>query len=161
MLTVRQGIQFVLAISLSASPLSASIRVIDETAIPYSSFLRKTEFDQRFPGESLTDTQNVASGWYIYYRQESLQYLFGPMPLQSTGQDYLKQLKEIVGEAVQQRPGIADHQLYLIKTPFDLSRLTKASRDNEEDSGTEAAAPAQSPPPSSGFWGMIKRWFGF
>ena len=160
MLIPRQSIQIILAGSLSFLPIHASIRVIDETAIPYTSFLRKAEFDSRFPGESLTNTQNLDSGWYVFYSQESLQYLFGPISLQSTGRDYLEQLKGTVQEAVQQRPEIADHTLRLIKTPIDLDELKKPSEVNPKEKSEEAPEQKQLEP-DSGFWGMIKRWFGF
>ena len=160
-MNLRKLPPLVLTASLVALPLGASVRVIDESAIPYSGFLRKAEFDQRFPGETYSNSQSIDLGWYVLYSQASLQYLFGPISLQSTGQDYLDQLKGIVEEAVEQRPEISDYSLRLIKTPFDLENLPKTVENNDEEFSQDAGTPPPPSPPSMGFWGMIKRWFGF
>jgi hypothetical protein len=160
MISSKRSQLFLIGFSL-AFPLGASVRVIDETAIPYTGFLRKAEFDQRFPGETLAKSDTVKSGWYVLYSQESLQYLFGPMSLQSTSQDYLDQLREIVKGAIAQRPEISDYTLQLLKTPFDINNLPDATESSKDEPDPEASKPMQTPPPSNGFWGMVKRLFGF
>jgi len=90
---------------LAWSPLQLpAARVIEAGAIPFTAFLSKADFDQRYPGQELTDLSQLDPGWYVIYQHESLSYYFGPVLLESTGQDYLTQLTQTVENAVAQRP---------------------------------------------------------
>lgn len=100
-------------LALSAAP----IRVIEPSAIPYSAFLSKAEFDLRFPGEQHKDPNSIQSGWYVVYKHESLTYYFGPTALHSIGRDSTNQLREIIERAVKERPSITNYSLELIKIP--------------------------------------------
>lgn len=156
----RNALWILLGLQL-ALPLAAAVRVIDETAIPYTGFLRKAEFDQRFPGELHDDPSALQSGWYVVYTHQALQYCFGPIALESTGRDYFEQLEVIVGQAVDQRPGLADHTLRLEKAPFPAGGFPPpGAQPSDPDQ-----APAQEKNPAGkqeGFslWRMIKGWFG-
>lgn len=141
--------------SLSAVPL----RVIDETAIPFMSFLSKADFDQRYPGVMVSSSQDLDSGWYVIYQHESLNYYFGPILLESIGQDYLEKLTETVEAAVAARPSIQSYRLELSYEPSD------ASASDPDAGAPESTQPANTPPPppapKTGFWGLVKRIFGF
>lgn len=153
---------------LSALTAQAKLRVIEESAIPYTGFLSKADFDQRFPGELFENPNSVESGWYVVYEHQSLNYYFGPMPLESTGRDYLAQLRTIVDEAVAQRPSIQEYILELKQAPFDSGEGTgaessaQAGEYPESESAESAGSSAGGSPPSSSFniWKMIKGLFG-
>jgi len=139
-------------------PLSLSaVRVIDESAIPFTAFLSKAEFDQRFPGKEVAELSELEPGWYVIYEHVSLAYYFGPMLLESTGEDYLAELSEIVTAAVEQRPSIQDYRLEL---SYEPSEPTGESGGSSE-SAPELGSPPPPPPEPSGFWGFVKRIFGF
>lgn len=135
-------------------------RVIEEAAIPFTAFLSKADFDDRFPGEEIEDLSLLDPGWYVIYEHESLSYYFGPVLLESTGHDYLEQLREIVGDAVDQRPTIEGYRLELSFEPSAQEERAKSSSSDETQSNDRESAES-SPPQSSGFWGFIKRIFGF
>jgi hypothetical protein len=137
-----------LAPTLQAEP----VRVFEETAIPYMSFLSKADFDQRYPGETLEDPAQLEAGWYVIYQHQTLNYYFGPILLQSIGEDYLAQLTETVEAAVAERPSIEDFRL-------ELSYEPQTSSSETEEAPTPSI-PTQSEPKSS-FWGMLKKAFGF
>lgn len=142
--------------SLSAAPL----RVIDETAIPFAAFLPKPDFDQRYPGETVNEVGDLESGWYVIYEHASLNYYFGPILLESIGQDYLDQLTETVEAAVAQRPSIQDYRLELSYEPSEAAASDSAeSAPPSEESSSNPIPPQPQPKPS--FWGLIKRVFGF
>jgi len=147
-----------LAGGLSAAPL----RVIDETAIPFTSFLSKADFDRRYPGELIDAVSQLDRGWYVIYRHESLNYYFGPILLESIGQDYLDQLSETVNTAVGQRPSIQGYRLELSYEPKEAG--TRDSTQSEPSVKEEAVSPypqLPSPQPKPSFWGLVKRIFGF
>ena len=148
---------FFLINSLQAAPL----RVIDETAIPFMSFLAKADFDQRYPGELIEVPAKLDSGWYVIYEHESLNYYFGPILLESIGQDYLDQLTETVEAAVAERPSIKDYRLELSYEPREPQTAEPADGNEPPDaaSSRNPGAPPAEPKPS--FWGLIKRVFGF
>ena len=137
----------------SAQP-APGIRVIEEFAIPYSGFLSKAAFDQRFPGEFKSEPAELDRGWYVIYEHERLNYYFGPILLESTGEDYLAQLTTAVEAAVAQRPSIAGYRLVLSYEP----PLQSSSPEVEAPSNASGARP---PEPPSGLWGLIKRIFSF
>lgn len=145
---------FLLPVVLQAAP----IRVIEETAITYMSFLSKADFDQRFPGETIPDLSKLDTGWYVIYEHESLNYYFGPILLESIGEDYLAKLSEIVEAAVAQRPSIQNYRLELSYEPSN----SNADRGTEPplESSTPNPLPPQAPPQPS-FWGFLKKIFGF
>jgi hypothetical protein len=150
-----------LSLSIATAVMQAApVRVIDETAIPYMAFLSKADFDQRFPGQRLDDPSRLDTGWYVIYEHASLNYYFGPILLESIGEDYLSQLREIVEAAVEQRPSIQDYRLEL---SYEPSTSSGASSENAESSAEPAIPnplPPQAPPPPS-IWGFFKRLFGF
>ena len=131
------------------------IRVIEESAISYTGFLSKDRFDQRFPGQIKAGPAELDSGWYVIYEHESLSYYFGPILLESTGQDYLKQLTQAVDAAVQQRPSITDYRLEL---SYEPSISESESESESEKSGNGSPLP---PPPPSNFWSIVRSVFGF
>jgi len=131
------------------------IRVIEESAISYTGFLSKARFDQRFPGQIKAGPAELDSGWYVIYEHESLSYYFGPILLESTGQDYLKQLTQAVDAAVQQRPSITDYRLEL---SYEPSISESESESESEKSGNGSPLP---PPPPSNFWSIVRSVFGF
>ncbi|WP_269525491.1 hypothetical protein [Coraliomargarita parva] len=138
--------------------VSAEIRVIDESAIPYTGFLSKADFDQRFPGELLPDPSALSSGWYVIYEHQSLNYYFGPVLLQSTGEDYLAELKDIVEQAVAQRPDIRDYRLELSFEPTSSS-----SSSNSNSASNPSSSPSGGTPQTSSSWSIfdfIKKVFG-
>lgn len=137
----------------SAQP-APGIRVIEEFAISYSGFLSKAAFDQRFPGEFKSEPAELDRGWYVIYEHERLNYYFGPILLESTGEDYLAQLTATVEAAVAQRPSITDYRLMLSYEP----PLPSSSQEDKEPASVDRAPP---PEPPSGLWGLIKRIFSF
>lgn len=142
----------------------AGIRVIDESAILYMEFLAKADFDQRFPGQIKSDLADLESGWYVIYIHENLNYYFGPILLESTGQDYLAQLTKIVAAAVEQRPEIQDYQLVLSYEPSTGSSGNAGSGDSSDNGSTGGSVGSElppEPPKPTGFWGFIRRVFGF
>jgi hypothetical protein len=149
---------FLLGSTEVLAQVAPGIRVIEESAIPYAGFLSKANFDQRFPGEMKSGPAGLDSGWYVIYEHESLSYYFGPILLESTGQDYLAQLTQTVEAAVQQRPTITDYRLELSFEPSTSASEGSESSDSENaESGYGSPPP---PPPPSGFWSLIRRIFG-
>ena len=134
----------------AAAPSTAPLRVIEASAIPYARFLAKADFDQRFPGELKPAAAALDSGWYVIYQHQGLNYYFGPILLESTGKDYLAQLRTTVEAAVAQRPSIRDYRLAL--------RYEPAAPSSDQSPASAAPAP---PEPRSGLWGWIKRVFRF
>ena len=143
---------------LSGAPATSGIRVITEDAIPYARFLSKADFDRRFPGVEQSGPSELDTGWYVIYEHESLSYYFGPMLLESTGQDYLAQLEKTLGAVVDQRPSITGYRLELSYEPSVASE--PASSESEESSVSGAGSPPPPPPPPSIF-SLIRRFFGF
>jgi hypothetical protein len=141
-----------IAAALPAAPL----RVIDESAIPYMGFLSKADFDQRFPGERIDDPSKLQTGWYVIYEHATLNYYFGPILLESTGEDYLGQLSETVEAAVAQRPSIQGYRLELSYEP----RASGSSSPAPPEPSTPSPLPPQ-PEPQPSLWGLIKKIFGF
>ena len=147
---------------LALAQSDLSIRVIDESAIPYMEFLSKAEFDQRFPGQIKTDLADLENGWYVIYTHENLNYYFGPVLLKSTGKDYQKQLTRIVEAAVAQRPDIQGYQLVLRYEPSTVPSGDSSKSDDAEGNreiGNEEQPGEASQP--TGFWGFVRRIFGF
>lgn len=130
------------------------IRVIDEVAIPFTGFLAKVDFDQRYSGELFDDPAKLDTGWYVIYEHETLNYYFGPILLESIGKDYLDQLSRIVQVAVMQRPSIQDYRLELSYEP------SVSSFDNSNEPSTQNPQPPQALPKSS-FWSFVKKVFGY
>lgn len=141
--------------SLSAAPL----RVIDETAIPFMSFLSKADFDDRYPGVMVSSSQELDSGWYVIYEHASLNYYFGPILLESIGQDYLEKLRETVEAAVAARPSIQSYRLELSYEPSDAAERDSGAGEPATDQPRNT--PPSPPEPKTGFWGLVKRIFGF
>jgi hypothetical protein len=137
----------------------AGIRVIEEEAIPFTRFLSKADFDKRFPGEVLPDAAKLDTGWYVIYEHESLSYYFGPILLESTGQDYLDQLEATVGAAVAQRSSIEGYRLELSYEPQTSSNDTSSSPPEANQTPSFPSTPQPAPKPS--IFDTIKRWFGF
>ena len=129
--------------------LMAEVRVIDAGAIPYTERLSKTDFDQQFPG-AVRDVSDLEDGWYVIYEHQSLNYYFGPILLESTGSEYLNQLKMIVEAAVAQRPRIEDYRLELLKTPLEVAASSGSGGNVEEP-----------PQPKAKRKGFFRRLFGF
>lgn len=150
---------------LAFAQAELGIRVIDESAISYMEFLPKKAFDQRFPGQIKSDPADLENGWYVIYIHENLNYYFGPILLESTGQDYLMQLTKIVDAAVSQRPEIQGYQLLLNYEPSaefwgDSEDFSNSSDGVKGGNGrVSGEQPAETPQPS-GFWGFIRRIFG-
>jgi hypothetical protein len=135
----------------------SEIRVIKESAISYAGFLSKARFDKRFPGQMKAGPTELDSGWYVIYKHESLSYYFGPILLESTGQDYLAQLTKTVEAAVQQRPSIADYRLELSFEPSEVAE-SESSRSSESDN---AESGDSTPPPASfDIWRFVRSVFG-
>ena len=153
--------QALLALALAAAlPGSLSgARVIEARAIPFTAFLPQAEFDERYPGEEVEDLSELKPGWYVIYQHESLSYYFGPILLESTGKDYLQRLTRIVEGAVAQRPSIQDYRLELSYEPSQSRAAPDTAPPSPEDPDESASAPP--PPPPSGFWGFVRRVFGF
>lgn len=147
----RSLLFLVLPVLLHATP----IRVIDESAIPFTGFLAKLDFDQRYPGERFDDPAKLDAGWYVIYEHESLNYYFGPILLESIGKDYLDQLSETVEAAVRQRPSI---QNYRIELSYEPNVSSYDSKDAEPS--TQNPLPPQAPPKPS-FWSFVKKIFGY
>ena len=137
---------------------ATGIRVIEEAAIPFTKFLSKADFDLRYPGEMITDPSKLDTGWYVIYEHESLSYYFGPILLESTGQDYYDQLEATVGEAVVQRPTIEGYRLELSFEPKAASSDPSNPSENADPSSLPST-PQPAPKPS--IFDVIKRWFGF
>ena len=131
------------------------IRVIEEAAIPFTGFLAKVDFDQRYSGKLFDDPAKLDTGWYVIYGHESLNYYFGPILLESIGKDYLDQLSRVVEVAVMQRPSIQDYRLELSFEPSDSS-----FDNNIVDPSTRNPPPPQALPKSS-FWSFVKKVFGY
>lgn len=134
------------------------LRVLEETAIPYMSFLSKADFDQRYPGELVEDPAKLDAGWYVIYQHESLNYYYGPILLQSIGEDYLSQLRETVEAAVAQRPSIQDYRLEL---SYEPSVASAEASDVEPSTDPASSQPLPAPPPKPSFWSFVKSIFGF
>lgn len=143
-------------------PLIASAtRVIEAGAIPFTAFLSKADFDQRYPGAEVSDLSTVEPGWYVIYEHEALSYYFGPVLLESTGKDYLEQLTETVAGAVAQRPTIQDYRLELSYEPSQSSAPSGSSGTppSSGNPSSGSASPQSAPQPS--IWELLKRIFGF
>jgi hypothetical protein len=135
----------------------SEIRVIKESAISYTVFLSKARFDQRFPGQIKAGPAYLDSGWYVIYEHEGLSYYFGPILLESTGQDYLAQLTKTVEAAVRQRPSIVDYRLEL---SFEPSELVQTESERSSESEYAESGESTPPPPSFDIWGFVRSVFG-
>jgi hypothetical protein len=145
---------------LALSPLELSaVRVIEAGAIPFTAFLAKADFDQRYPGQEVVDLSKLDPGWYVIYEHESLSYYFGPVLLESTGQDYLAQLTETLDEAVAQRPSIQDYRLELSYEPSQSSASSGAT-GSDASSGNPSGGYGSPPPPPPSIWSFFRRLFG-
>lgn len=153
------AVLFCFAASSLFAQNTSGIRVIEESAISYAGFLSKANFDKRFPGQIKASPAELDSGWYVIYEHESLSYYFGPILLESTGQDYLAQLTQTVDAAVQQRPTITDYRLELSFEPSETS--TVESSESAEESESDYGSPPPPPPPSFDIWSLVRRVFGF
>lgn len=141
-------------------PLGASAaRVIEAGAIPFTAFLSKADFDQRYPGKEVTDLSSLEPGWYVIYEHESLSYYFGPVLLESTGEDYLAQLTDTVEGAVAQRPSIEDYRLELSYEPSQTTNPSGSSGSQSNSGNPGSGTPQPAPKPS--IWDFFKRLFGF
>ena len=145
------GICLTSGLSSSVFGEAEALRVIEEEAIPLTRFLRKETFDQRYPGQILKSNAELESGWYVIYQHEWLNYYFGPIPLKSTGEDYLKQLRSIVKEAVAERPDLENYRLELNYEP-------SASKPSANSKNTPLDSPAHSK--NSGIFGFFRWIFG-
>ncbi|HAV13114.1 MAG TPA: hypothetical protein DCX06_06440 [Opitutae bacterium] len=139
---------------------AAQIRVIEEEAIPFTRFLSKADFDQRYPGKLLSDAAKLDTGWYVIYQHESLNYYFGPMLLESTGQDYFEQFKETVGEAVDQRPSIEGYRLELSFEP-QIATTNPSGSTPPQSGEPQIGSGTPQPAPKPSIFDFIKRIFGF
>ncbi|MFU8847153.1 MAG: hypothetical protein ACNA77_00350 [Opitutales bacterium] len=139
---------------------AAAVRVIEAGAIPFSAFLSKADFDQRYPGEEVADLSKLKPGWYIIYEHESLSYYFGPVLLESTGRDYLVQLTETVEAAVAQRPSIQDYRLELSYEPSQSS-ASPSEANTDPQSENPSGSRGNPPPPPPSIWNFFRRLFGF
>jgi hypothetical protein len=144
---------------LTAKVALGQHRVIEEAAIPFTGFLSKADFDQRYPGEMITDLSELSPGWYVIYEHESLSYYFGPILLQATGEDYLGQLTETVEAAVAQRPSIEDYRLDLSYEPSQPASPSQSQENSSADSSGGSGSPR--PESKPGLWGFLRRLFGF
>lgn len=147
------GLLLVSSLGLRAQA-AESIRVIEATAIPYLRFLSKPDFDARYPGELLPERSQLEPGWYVVYQHQALNYYFGPILLQVTGEDYRSQLQAVVASAVAQRPSIQDYELALRYEP-ESKPVAEPSPSASPSSDTGAT-----PPPPS-LWNWVRRIFGF
>ena len=141
-------------------PLTASaVRVIEPGAIPFTAFLSKADFDQRYPGKQVEDLASLEPGWHVIYEHEALSYYFGPVLLESTGKDYLAQLTETVEAAVAERPTIQDYRLELSYEPRQSSTPSGSANNppNPQDPGSGSPQPA----PQPSIWDFFKHLFGF
>lgn len=152
---IVMGCLFLSAIALGQS---AGIRVIEEEAIPFSGFLSKADFDQRFPGTIVSDLSTIDAGWYVIYEHESAAYYFGPIFLESTGQDYFQQLEAIVSRAVAVRPSIEGFRLELSYEP-QLPASSRSTTINNSPNYGGVGNPQPAPKPS--IFDFFKRLFGF
>ncbi len=153
---------YVLLLSLAhyvQAQVAAGLRVIEEEAIPFTRFLSKADFDQRYPGTVLEDPAKLDQGWYVIYEHESLRYYFGPILLESTGQDYYEQLKATVGQAVDQRPSIEGYRLELSFEPQVLESSESAS--TEEIAEPPVSPGATQPAAKPSIFDFFRRLFGF
>ncbi|MGB0743984.1 MAG: hypothetical protein ACPGSB_05605, partial [Opitutales bacterium] len=123
-------------------------------------FLSKADFDQRYPGEEVADLSKLAPGWYVIYEHESLSYYFGPVLLESTGQDYLAQLTETVESAVVERPSIQDYRLELSYEPSQATSPNNPSAA-PPNPGSPSASGNTQPAPGPSIWNFFRRLFGF
>ncbi|MDP4878949.1 MAG: hypothetical protein NWR36_03600 [Opitutales bacterium] len=146
---------------MALSTAHGQLRVIEEEAIPFTRFLSKADFDQRYPGAILDDPSKLDTGWYVIYEHESLSYYFGPILLESTGQDYFEQLKATVGEAVDQRPTIEGYRLELSFEPKASSSSSTATTNPPAEESSESGYSTPQPAPKPSIFEVIKRWFGF
>lgn len=146
---------------VALSSAHGQIRVIEEEAIPFTRFLSKADFDQRYPGTILDGPSKLDTGWYVIYEHESLSYYFGPILLESTGQDYFEQLEATVGEAVDQRPTIEGYRLELSFEPNASSSSSTAPTNPPTEESPASSAGTPQPAPKSSIFDVIKRWFGF
>lgn len=147
------GLLLVSSLGLRAQA-AESIRVIEATAIPYLRFLSKPDFDARYPGELLPERSQLEPGWYVVYQHQALNYYFGPILLQVTGEDYRSQLQAVVASAVAQRPSIQGYKLTLRYEP-------KAVPAAEPSQPQSAAPAAGATPPQPSLWDWVRRVFGF
>lgn len=158
----RFGRMLLLLLLTALFPLSLSaVRVIEAGAIPFTSFLSKADFDQRYPGKEVTDLSGLEPGWYVIYEHESLSYFFGPVLLESTGRDYLAQLTETVEQAVAQRPTIQGYRLELSYEPSQSSPSSGTAGADPNSGHADGGYGSAPPPQPPGVWNFFRRLFGF
>jgi hypothetical protein len=141
-----------LLISVSADAVALP-RMLPPEAIAFSEFQRKSEFDQRFPGQPVSDIAMVPQGWYVRYQHEALVYLFGPIRFASTAEDYATSLRRIVSAAVAQRAELASHTIEVVILPEPVATDTDSVEPTPEPRrDTEAGSGGSPPPPPQPWW---------
>ena len=150
---------FALAPAASAQG-TGPFRVIEEEAIPFTAFLDKAAFDERFPGERVARRADLEPGYYVVYRHRRLNYFFGPMLLESTGKDYLSRLETIVAEAVAQRPSLRDHTLELRYEPDTPPEAAREGASDDSERNPPANRPPAERPRKRGMFDWLFRIFG-
>lgn len=148
-----------LCLLLLVPALASAARVIDEQAIPFTAFMSKADFDQRFPGERLDDPSQLSPGWYVIYEHKALNYYFGPILLEATGRDYLAELRATVEAAVAERPSIEGYRLELSYEPSATSGPGPGESGEPGDASASAGGPQPTARPG-GLWGFIRSIFG-
>ena len=147
------------AVGGASAETDGPLRVIEETAIPFTSFLGKEEFDERFPGERVPSVRELETGWYVVYRHEALNYHFGPVLLESTGRDYLGQLRATVEAAVERRPSITGYVLQLRYLPDQPPPDADSPEPGDAPPPGGGGPPPAQPP--GGLFEFLRRLFGF
>jgi hypothetical protein len=148
---MRFSVYLLLLFSAATVHADGLPRLLPPQAIAFSEFLSKAEFDQRFPGEAVSDPATVRQGWYVRYQHESLEYWFGPLRFAATAEDYATSLRRIVAEAVAQRPELASHSITVLALPTSeaASPNDPAEPVPEEPVADNGVPP---PPPPEPWW---------
>ena len=137
--TVLLGLCGFVGVALGAS--ASGLRQMPIEAIPYTGFLSKADFDERFPGELRESAAALPRGWYVTYQHEALVYWFGPVRFRSTAEDYEAQLRGIVDAATRERPDLQGYTIAVREAPV-------ADQSAQPELGSPPEARSPSSPPS-------------
>lgn len=143
--------------------LNAQAKQIPLDALNYIHFLKKADFDARFPGVALAaNTRPTSEGYYIVYTHESLTYYFGPTEDTIIAEVYKQELDRIVAEVQSMRSHLDSARTYLIQIPEERSTPSEKTNTPPEQSTEEpTSSPQQEQEDSQPWWKRLFRALGF
>lgn len=112
---------FAAALAIAANALAQTERVVvfPVEAIEDSARMSKEEFRETYPGIDVTGFGLSDEGWYVKYRHELLNYLYGPIYDLNEARAYKALMEEVRLTLVLKQPTLTTSTVELIEFRFD------------------------------------------